>query len=166
MWNIVVLTVMAGLAGYYSTMAGRNEIATRTVVQSSNLVESMALYRNAVIDYFTAHPAQYSSVDINTLISTNSLPSWSTLYARPETSIWANYRDPNGTIYIYATSVPPVNIVSDIARLSNNSVLAGEYMAGQTTLYSPVFGNTNVTLPVQAATLFPDGSPVWIGMRR
>lgn len=163
MWNLLMLSVLLSVAGYYA-MVGEEHQQLAQQSQAETLAGSMATYRDAVQRYFDAHPTQYQGVDIATLKAANALPSWSALYTQPSTSIWANYRDTNGAIYIYAASRPPVDIVSEILALSQNSVLAGVYRSGDTTLHSPAYGDTGIPLPAPSKVSIPHGSPVWIAL--
>lgn len=165
MWAMVIVAVMVSLTGFYR-LIDKEGMASVEQVKADNLADSMAIYREAVTTYFTQHPGEFDSVGIDKLKSTNALPSWSTLYQQPATSIWANYRHDDGVIYIYAATLPPVNISADVARLSQNSVLAGVFRTGDTTLHSPVFGDTKVKLPPPGKAPIPNGSPVWIAMLR
>lgn len=163
MWNFLVLAVLMAVTGFYA-MLGQQAEQTVQQSQAESLAGSMAIYREAVRSYFISNPTQFQSVDIATLKSSTALPSWSTMYTEPSTSIWANYRAADGTIYIYAASLPPVNIVAEIAALSQNSVMTGVFRTGDTTLFSPVFGNTNIPLPAPSNVTIPNGSPVWIAI--
>lgn len=163
MWNLLVLSVLLSVTGYYAMVGDEHQQLVQQS-QAETLAGSMATYRDAVQRYFNAHPAQYGSVDITTLKNANALPSWSPLYTQPSSSIWANYRDTNGAIYIYAASLPPVNIVSEILALSQNSVLAGVYRSSDVSLHSPAFGDTGIPLPAPSKVSIPNGSPVWIAL--
>lgn len=162
MWGLTVFVVMMALTGFYATSNKEIAVATEQA-RAEHLADNMAIYREAVITYFTQHSASFGSVDMATLKSSGALPNWSPMYVQP--SIWANYRDADGMIYVYATTLPPVNITADIVRLSQNSMLAGVFRTGDTTLFSPVFGNTQIKLP-PAGVNIPNGSPVWVAMRR
>src|SRR3954465_5331 len=111
MWNILVLTVLISVAGYYATTQEKTGITAVQQAQADNLAGGMAVYREAVVNYFSTHPAQFGSVTLAALDAANVLPSWSTLHTQPATSIWANYRDTDGMIYIYSASVPGVGIL-------------------------------------------------------
>lgn len=166
MWNLLVLVVMTTLASLYMGADQKNAVAAEQV-KAENLAGSMAVYREAVINYFSQHPALVgTSVDLATLKINNALPAWSILYTQPATSTWANYRDNDGMIYVYASAPAPYGVVADVLTLSQNSVLAGVYRSGDVTLYSPVFGDTGVKLPPSSAVAIPNGSPVWIAMIR
>jgi hypothetical protein len=164
MWNVLVLVVLLSVGGYYATQSQERVIALDNA-QAAQLADSMALYRQAVVAYFDAHPAQNGSVSMATLQSSNALPAWSTLSSQPAASMWANFRDTDGMIYIYAAKLPPHSIANDIVRLSQNSVLTGVFRTGDTTLHSPVFGDTGIKLPAPASVSIPNGSPVWIATR-
>lgn len=163
MWAFVFVAVMASLTVCYR-LIDKEGMAAVEQAKADNLAESMSIYRQAVVTYFARHPAEFNPVGIEKLISTNALPSWSTLFQQPATSIWANYRHDDGVIYIYAAKAPPVNAAADIVRLAQNSVLAGVFRTGDTTLHSPVYGDTLVRLPPPAKVSIPNGSPVWIAM--
>jgi hypothetical protein len=162
---MLVLAIMVSLTGFYRLIDEESMTAVEQV-KAENLADSMAIYREAVVAYFTQHPGELGSVSIDKLKSTDALPSWSTLYQKPATSIWANYRHDDGVIYIYASSPPPVDIAAEVVRLSQNSVLTGIFKTGDTTLHSPAYGDTKVTLPPPAKAPIPNGSPVWIAMRK
>lgn len=164
MWQFVVLVVMTMLTGVYSLREHDREADVEQATAES-VAGEMAVYREAVITWFSENPNQLQPVPIDTLRSNNLLPVWSTLRTNPAASIWANFRDADGLIYIYATTLPRVNIVNEVAKLSQNSVLAGVFRTGDATLHSPVFGNTGIKLP-PAGVPIPNGSPVWIALRR
>lgn len=164
MWSVLIVAVLSALTAFYTNLDTK-AMATLEQTRSDELADSMALYRNAAIVYFSGHPNETGSVTIETLIASGALPAWSALAEHPEKSIWAAYRDSNGLIYVYATSVPR-NIVSEVIRLASNSLMAGIYRSGDTTLYSPAFGDTRIKLPAAGAVTIPDGSPVWVAGTR
>lgn len=164
MWQLVVLMVMTMLTGVYS-LGEQERVAEVEQATAESIAGEMAVYREAVVAWFSQHPGQFQPVPIDTLRNNNLLPAWSTLRTNPAASIWANFRDADGLIYIYAATLPRVNITNEVVNLSQNSVLAGVFRTGDTTLHSPVFGNTGVKLPPAGAAI-PNGSPVWIAMRR
>ena len=161
MWNLALLAVLVSLAGYYAG-ADKAGAEARRHARADSLAEDMALYRDAVARYFAGHAGGQRSVDLATLRASGALPAWSPLNGAAAATPWANYRNAAGTIYIYAARAPADNIVADIVRLSRNSVLAGVYRGGDSTLYSPIFGDTRIALPTPAEAAIPDGSPVWI----
>lgn len=164
MWNIAIMVVMMALAGVYATVDTKSASVIRDT-NAAKLADSMAIYRTAVTQYFTANGSPPQSVDIDTLKAANVLPEWSSLYVQPATSIWANYMDAEGLIYIYAVSLPPPDVITHVLNLSHNSILAGVFRTGDTVLYSPVFGDTNIRLPAPSEAQIPNGSPVWVAMR-
>jgi hypothetical protein len=165
MWSIAVLVVLMMVTGLY-TVSHEANVPTGLQSSANTLAASMATYRSAVVSYFSQNPDQYQSVSIDTLKSAGVLPTWSTLYTQPATSKWANYRDPaTGIIYIYAGTPLDTNITAEVAALSQNSILAGVFRSGDTTLFSPLFGNTGIALPSPASVAIPNGSPLWIAFR-
>lgn len=163
MWNIVVFATMLAIAGVYANL---NEDAMAAIERAEveSLAESMALYREAVVSYYRTSKSNDPSVNIDTLKTNASLPAWSRLFTQPETSIWNNYRDASGRIYIYASGPSPAAMVSDLIAMSENSELVGVYRTGDTTLYSPIAGDTRIDLPPASKVTIPNGSPVWIAL--
>jgi hypothetical protein len=165
MWNLVVITVLAAMASVYASL-GERTAAVIEPAMSRDTAENMALYREAVIQYYTANDVKNYSVDLETMKAANVVPTWSTLYTNSATAIWANFRAADGTIYVYAASLPSMNIQADLARVSRNSYLVGMYKRQGQTLYSPVYGDTGISLAALASKHIPDNAPVWIGYRR
>jgi len=163
MWNVLVLVVMISLTTYYA-MSDTDNVRVWEEARSEQLADSMYFYRLGAIRYFTDHPSM-QTVDAGTLKAGGYLPEWSQLNNQPETSIWASYMNSAGRIYVYAASVPPPDVISHVMDLSHNTVLAGVFRTGDTTLYSPVYGDTNIPLPAPSEVLIPNGSPVWVAMR-
>lgn len=165
MWNLLVITVLASMAGVYANFS---EQALYSIARNDarEIAETMGLYREAVIQYYTANDIKGHSVDLKVLKTASLVPAWSTLYTRSEESIWGNYRAADGTIYVYAKALPTMNIQSELARLSRNSYMAGTYRNKGKILFSPVFGDTGISLAVLADRNVPDNAPVWIGYRR
>lgn len=164
MWNLAAMLVLLSLTGFYA-MADKNGPAVIQTPPPMPIAQNMALYREAVITWFTDHPGDFNtSVPLATLTSWSAQPTWLALAQSPTTSIWRNYRDANGVIYIYAASLPPVNIVPDIVEMSQYSRYAGMFRTGDTTLFSPFMGDTQIALP--AAVTFTNGSPIWVATIR
>lgn len=161
MWPLAVLTVLLTLSGYYA-LDGQQRQTAAGQGRAEVLADSMAVYRQAVRQYFASYPGPQHSVSLAALRASHALPAWSPLYTGAGPALWANYRAADGTIYIYAAATPAQNIAAELVRLSRNSVLAGVFRAGDATLYSPVFGNTGIPLPTPAEAAIPNGSPVWI----
>ncbi|HYD61622.1 MAG TPA: type IV pilus biogenesis protein PilM [Noviherbaspirillum sp.] len=165
MWHILMVLSLASLAGLYATF-DKPALAAYENVDAVNLVRDMAHYREAVIAYFAQNPGVYPRADITALLSANVWPSWSTLQHKHTLPRWAHYRDSDGMLYVYAASEPDVNLFPELMKLTQNSVLVGVYRAGDTTLYSPVLGDTGRKLPTSGSAAIPVGSPVWIAVDR
>jgi hypothetical protein len=163
MWATMVVFVMAALTGFYMLPAERGRIAVEQR-QARELAESMALYRQAVVSYYSANDVTGASIGIDTLKAAGVVPSWSALYTRSAQAIWGNYRDSAGVIYIYPATPAPRNIVGEVLALSGNSLNVGIYRASDRSLYAPADG-TRVALAPQAAAAIPDGALVWLAAR-
>ncbi|WP_256081778.1 hypothetical protein [Massilia sp. YIM B04103] len=163
MWNIAILTMMMAAAGGYTVLAERQvETLEQHLTEAS--AESMANYRTAVVAYFRKYDQQRStSISLATLRNSGALRPWPQLEAPPSPP-WANYRDADGTIYIYAQQLPRREITSEIVHLSRNSVLAGHYRSGSPNLQSPIYGDTKISLSALAGKGVPDGAPVWLAV--
>lgn len=165
MWSLVVVTVLAAVTSVYANFSER----AAPMVESSKareMAESMAVYREAVIQYYTANDLKNYSVSLSALKTAKVIPTWSTLSTLNTDPIWSNYRDAGGTIYIYAIKLPTSNIQVELAQLSRKSYLVGTYNKSSNLLYSPVFGDTGISLAALASKSVPDKAPVWIGYRR
>ena len=163
MWYIAILSIMITAGGYF-TFTTQENLAHAESAKNSTLARDMATYREAVVAYFASHPGNSHSVSLPHLRAANLFPSWSSLNNASNASIWANYRASDGTIYIYATAPIPAELAHEITELSRNSVMTGVFRRGDTTLHSPVFGDTGIPLPNQADVRIPDTSPVWIAV--
>ena len=167
MWHTVMIACMVAMTGVYSMMDETMPTVSARQAKADGMAQSMAVYRQAVLSYFEDKPELKKNVDtvaINDLIDGGMLPEWSTLNANPEATIWTNFRDNKGTIYIYAIARPPVDIVTDVLTLAYNSELVGLFRDGDRTLHSPVHGDTGIKLPPPGRARIPDGSPVWIAL--
>jgi hypothetical protein len=161
MWSAIVVAVMAALTGFYMLPAERSRMVVENL-QAREQAESMGVYRQAVVAYFSAHDVSDTSVDIYTLKQSGVVPAWSTLHTRP--SNWANYRDHAGVIYIFPSTLASANIVGEVLKLSRYSMNVGVYRASDHTLYSPLDG-TRIALAPLGATAIPDTAPVWMASR-
>ncbi|MBB3122335.1 type IV pilus biogenesis protein PilM [Pseudoduganella violacea] len=162
MWNIAILTIMMAAAGGYTVLANRQaEVMEQHLTEAS--AESMANYRTAVVAYFRKYNELSTSVSLSTLRDRHMLRDWAVLDAPPSPP-WANYRDTNGTIYIYAQKLPRREITSEIVHLSRNSILAGSYRIGSSNLQSPIYGDTGISLSALIGKGVPDGAPVWLAV--
>lgn len=159
MWNIVVVTVMAALVGIYMLPSERNLSSARDM-QAREMADSMGVYRQAVVRYFTATGKPEGSASMDELKSGGYLPEWSRLYAQGNDAPWDNYRNVEGIIYIYPKALPEINIVPDLLTLAHNSVTVTVYRAADKTLYSP---GDNQRFPHNlGGRPIPDGAPVWM----
>ena len=165
MWHIAIVVSLVSLAGLYASFDKPRLLASENVT-AVNMARDMAHYREAVITYYAQNPGAYPSVDNAVLIEANVLPSWSTLQNRPTLPMWTHYRDADGMLYVYAVVVPKANLVPELMKLTQNSVLVGVYRTGDTSLYSPVHGDTGRKLPASGSVAIPEGSPVWIAFDR
>lgn len=163
MWNFVIVAVMAALTGFY-TLSSERSVANIKDQETRVQAESMGVYRQAVIAYFTAHNVTGTSVDIDTMKNEGMVPTWSTLYTDSAASIWANYRDSAGIIYIYPTTLPSANIVNEVLKLSKYSMNVGIYSTSDGSLYSPADGNRITLTPLPGVSI-PDTAPVWMAAR-
>jgi hypothetical protein len=162
MWNMLAIAVMSVLVGLV-TMSNANNSARMEDAKAARLADSFWLYRQAVRAHFAGTTAGPGSVETSVLVAENRFPAWSNAPADPSTSTWANYMDAGGRIYLYARSVPPTSVITHLLRQSHNSVFLGTYRTGHTTLFSPLYGDTGIPLPVTEISI-PAGSPVWIVM--
>jgi hypothetical protein len=168
MWNIAILTVMIALTGFYSMEGEKNAPVTQNVI-ARNLAESMAAYRQGTIKYATDNTGVSGKVENSTL--QNFFP---TGYTNEFAKNWTNYIAPDGTIYIYPAAPLPVNITSELVKLSQNSILVGTAGAGST-LDAPADiknDNAGYVPPLNKISLpstLPDANlqsyPVWLAYR-
>ena len=182
MWNFLVLAMLFSVAGYYAMTDQKQVAATQTAQIQLTLAGDMAIYRQAVIDYYKANPGAPLNGAVSTPVLSAYFPGWSN--TAELSAQWSNWIDGNGTIYIYTQAPLPTNIISSIVSLSQNSILAGEAVmqGGQLVLYAPAdiptappstMGSSSglpyasdygphgaLALPPAAA--IPAGSPVWL----
>ncbi|MCA1325640.1 type IV pilus biogenesis protein PilM [Herbaspirillum sp. alder98] len=163
MWNAAVVAILIAVAGIYATRNAQALDGAQAGLAASRAAE-MGIYRNAVINYFSAHDSSPGVVSTAALKSGGYLPSWSRLYQQSTPLAWSNYRDADGIIYIYATALPERNLTAELASLAQNSVLFGLYDSTTNKLQSPVAGNTNIPTTAISAMSIPNGAPVWIAM--
>ncbi len=181
MWNIIVLTAMLSLVGYYATR-DQQYVATTSMQASVNgLAENMAIYRQAVIAYYAANPGAPSNAGASAseLSGAGVFPAWAD--AALLCAQWHNYIDENRMIFVYASGPLSTNIVAKIVNMSGNSVLVGQAQTNgaQLVLYAPAdiptaaltqstqvpvatdYGaHSSIVLPAGAG--IPVGSPVWL----
>ena len=164
MWYMVIFSIMVSVGTYFSLNAQKSAVRD-TRSESASLAADMATYRNAVASYYSSSkgPVTSMAITIGDLRSAHALPSWSRMNSASSSSIWTNFRLGNNSVFIYAASPLPVNIVPDVLELSQNSMLVGMYRTGDKTLYSPVYGDTGILLPTPPKQMaIPNGSPVWV----
>ena len=177
MWQIVILTVMISLTGYYS-LIDQKIVPNAQDANARNLATSMGVYRQAVVNYSsdTAHRTKVGVVD-----PSEKFPAG---YTAASAAFWNNYIEADGTIYVFPAAPLPVNITSEIVALSQNSILAGESNSTRDALIAPAdiatpskwennekdiplakdyLGSTPIPLPLAAA--IPSNSPVWLAHR-
>jgi hypothetical protein len=162
MWAVLIVVFALTLGGWYGWPAehGREVVAGQ---QAHDDAETMGIYRQAVIDWFKANNVTDTSVSLDDLKGAGVLPAWSRLSTGSAT-VWTNYRDSAGQIYIFpAAGAPPV--IAELLALSRNSLNVGIYRAADHTLFSPVDG-TRVALPALGGAVIPDGAPVWLAPAR
>jgi len=159
MWSIALSTVIVSLIGAFAHFTQPTELAERHGSVAA-VAESMAVYRAAVVRYFSAHDAQRdTTVDLATLRNEGALRDWSTLPA----ARWNNYRAADGTIYIYGAEAPSADVGAALARQARNSLMAGTYHEASGTLYSLAEGGQHIPLaPLLARRELADGVPVWL----
>jgi|GEM_PF-959320 len=183
MWNILVLTILLSICGYYS-IESQQKFDTTERNSALSIAVGMATYRQAVVNYYSQNPDAplNTGASAATLSASGVFPSWAN--SASLCSQWNNFIDGNKMIYIYQQQPPAFNITSNIVALSQNSVLAGQAIdsGGQLTLYAPAdistappstlsqssgipeaadYGKHDpIVLP--AAAGIPVGSPVWL----
>ena len=161
MWSAIVVAVMAALTGFYMLPAERSRIVVENQLARTQ-AESMGVYRQAVVAYFSAHDETNTSVRFEVLKASGMMPGWSAQYG--STSAWTNYRDGAGVIYIFPAAMPSPAIVGEVLALSHHSMSVGVYRASDHTLYSPVDGS-RIALASLGTAAIPDAAPVWLAAR-
>lgn len=149
MYVFAIFAVMAMLIAGYETF-GAEQMTSAYRASTQSLALNMAEYRQSVIDYVLAHPSFQGRV------SANQLPS-SAHYA--PNALWQNYVQGN-TVVVYATSPVSLELIADIARLSQGSVLAGSAQNGNEV--PPGDSSVAIPLPAAIAASIPNGEPVWL----
>jgi hypothetical protein len=162
MLPLLFVAALAVLAGFYGR-APAPAAAAPQVLQARALAESMAVYRQAVRDYYRAHDAAGAGVDLDTLRAAGTLPAWSMLSAPGAAAPWTHYRAADGVVYVYPAAPVP-DLTAELLRLSQRSLTVAVFRAADASLYSPVDGRRTAA-PALAALPVPDGAPVWMAGR-
>jgi hypothetical protein len=159
MWAIWMMVGLASVTGYYA-VANQVRNEPPVTAKSSTLAGNMAVYREAVLKYLRDNPSFSGTTISNNLLT---LPAWG---YTPD-PIWTNYIAPDNTVFIYASILPPVDIISELTNLSRSSMLAGRANMTTEKLESIVNTTVNISLPVvlPPAAPIPDKSPIWLAYR-
>jgi hypothetical protein len=164
MWNFLIITVMLAATGVYTADVERNYTVAKQATNHAS-AETMALYRAAVVKYYTLHSSLTDHVVTpGALKGAHVLPDW---FPMDASTHWANYRDASGTIYIFPLAGPvssmteSTNIVNEVIEVSQNSSLVGVYRASDSKVYFPIDGGAVSTSGLNMQPI-ADGSPVWI----
>ena len=158
MFNVLIVAVMAALVAFYSARAPElDRLISHT--QSRNLAGDMAVYRQAVVQYFSISGSTASSVAPEVLKAANLLPGWSPLAQSGDGGVWANHRMADGTIFVYAAGATPAEMMADLLELSKNSMQVGRYDDDCACFKPFLSGPVNIGLPLN---IIPNGSPIWI----
>lgn len=163
MWNVAVMAILVAVAGVYATRNAQT-LDDAQATKAVSMAADMAIYRNAVVDYFTATNIKPGVASKNALVSGNYLPAWSRMTTQTTPLMWNNYRDAAGIIYIYATELPKTNLTGELASLAQNSILFGTYDSTTNRLWSPTAGSTNIPTTSISSLSIPNGAPVWLAM--
>jgi len=192
MWQTAILTGMLAMAGFYTlerAVSTQSSELTQSTPRSADLANSMAIYRQSILNYLQDHPdllqkslgsdpPSLSDEDIK-----KALPSW---YVLPKDAnshpLWAHRICPDKTLIVFAGQNITKSITQDLLKISKNSITVGESI-GNTSIYSPVIAhkdspydfchapakiNTNVESAntessfLSSCTSITAGRPVWI----
>lgn len=156
MWIMLILASMGSVAGFYALQSQTHEPKV-VEMRNADLADNMGVYRASVLAWLKSNPG-FSGTSVAAADLAASLPPW----YKPD-AIWRNHVDANGMVTIYAASLPPMRITTQIFNLSQRSILAGEARLASGTLYSSGFGDTGIPLP--SGVVIPDGGPVWMAKR-
>ena len=150
MFIAMIVAVMLALTAWYG--AGMTDTAA-LVAQTTqrDQASAMAAYRQAVVAYFTAHPAQYQVAPAAELAA----PSVPARQAAQDG--FANYRLADGTILVYALAPQP-GLTAELLALSQHSRMVGQFSQGY---FRPAMSATPSTLATPALVI-PNGGPVWL----
>lgn len=158
MWTGWVAVALVSACGAYTLQAHNEDEALAWSGTEATLAASMAVYRDAVVQYAHLHPAFTGKVADSEL----ALPAW---HAPPRAGLWGNYVDAAGTIVVYATRLPEIGITGQLAVLAQGSELAGRARLGSGTIEPAAHAGAAVALPAIPGNPVPDGAPVWLAYR-
>lgn len=168
MWYAMVFSVMLAVAGYYS---GSAPLVDEQAAAARNLATSMAIYRQLLIAYATAHPsATARNVPLAQLTAYFPLG-----YTQESAQLWRNYVDSDGILYVYPARALALSITNELVALSQNSVLVGDAgidgnLHAPANLASfdslpPAVGHTSTDIPLPPGAAISAGLPVWLAFR-
>lgn len=159
MWSSWIVVAMVAISSYYA-LAQQNdtEQVSHSALQST-LAESMAVYRDSVVQYAHQHPAHIGAVPSVKL----EFPEW---HKNIRQDLWANYVDAKGSITIYAQKLPEIDINNEIVTLSEGAAGAGQFNAADNTIDAPNIVGARAKLPdLPPDVIIPDHAPVWLAFR-
>ncbi|MES2742986.1 MAG: type IV pilus biogenesis protein PilM [Pseudomonadota bacterium] len=159
MWSSWIVVGMVSLGSYYILVQSSNTDSVARASLEVGLADSMAIYRDSVIKYAHDHPEAIGRVANENL----SYPTWR---PRPPTDRWANYIDEGGIITVYAQKLPAVSITAEIAALSHDSAMAGQFNGTNGEIDTPSHRGERARPPaLPAGNVIPDKAPVWLAVR-
>ena len=127
--------------------------AARNEVQIAYDTSSITAYGRSVTAYLTANPTVTGKVDNTTLSA-----FWPLGYTHTDGSLWSNYIDTGGKLYIFSLSP------------ANNEILSGLYRIYGDTLFVGTKGSdgylhslNGVTIPIPTVAGIPNGAIVVLG---
>ena len=180
MWSTAVIFVFLALGAYYFNTE-QAILPGPEVAAARKYAESMATYRQALINFSTRYPGVTGAVPHQSVGGLAGIDGFfPTGYGQDLAAQWANYIDAEGIIYVYPASEVKIRFTEEIVRLSRNSVVAGEVAADHTLhapadVASPALPNYSPQIPLPgdyhpgAAILVPAfipvGYPVWLAHR-
>lgn len=147
MWVLTVVVIVTAITGHFATSYLNATEAVVAEKKASVLAVNMAVYRQAVLKYLRTNPAFNGTVPDGSL-------TFPTGYTR--NPAWTNIVSA-GNVAVYPGTTLPVDILSDLVRISEGSYFAGRSTGGM--IFSPVRGNTGITLPSGT----PNNVAVWAG---
>jgi len=152
------LVLLITLAGHVATQRA-DPVAGITLARARDLAASMALYRQAVIEYHQQHASVDGAVGEAALRAGGHLPSW----APP--AQWQNHRDAaTGIVYVFGAGVDGAAMLPHLLRLSQRSLLVGRSGYKNMPFQSALHGATTIALPQAVAATVASGGPLWLAV--